>query len=183
MIYFLAVGPLILVATGWSGSSQSVTQVVNVSSSSVCSPLTPFPRAVRGAEGTVLDGNPIVCGGYDGQSYTSCYMYNKDSSSWDLHSDMSNKRGFFGMELNNGALMVIGGYSSSPISSIEYIYGNGSLSSEISLPVARHGHATVALHDGRVMVIGASSPSSGSSQSTSTRLVGQIRSGQMFKQF
>ena len=161
-----------------------------MNSNAVCTNLTPYPIAITGAVGTLLAGKPVICGGYsNGQAQSSCYMYNKDSSSWNFHTNMNTRRAYAGSALNDDSLMVIAGYDgSNRFNSMEYIYGDGSKSSGTGMPSGREGHRAVTLHDGRAMIIGASYPSSGSSQSTLTRLVGQIKkwsnvhSSKIFKQ-
>ena len=60
------------------------------------------------------------------------------------------------------ALFITGGVDGSynHIATTEYIYANGTVQSGPNLPEARSGHCSVTLHDGKVMILGADSPSS-----------------------
>ena len=51
----------------------------------------------------------------------------------------------------NEALWVLGGTG---LNSTEYIYANGTVVAGPNLPTANHGHCSVTLHDGKIMIIG-----------------------------
>ena len=57
-------------------------------------------------------------------------------------------------------LWVTGGESGSDLDSTELIHPNGTVTNGPSLPAGRQGHCMVNLPDGRILIIGAESPSS-----------------------
>ena len=58
---------LLLVATGngyYSGNDRTnQSQVIDLNSPTICSNLQPFPYAIDGGAGGVLNGHPTICGG------------------------------------------------------------------------------------------------------------------------
>ena len=74
---------------------------------------------------------------------------------------MTSKREDHASTVVKNALFITGGYDgSSTLATTEYIYANGTVQSGPNLPVAREGHCSVTLHDGKVMILGAWDPSS-----------------------
>jgi len=75
---------------------------------------------------------------------------------------MKSKRAFHASTVVNNALFISGGSAdgSSTLATTEYIYADGTVQSGPNLPVARAGPCSVTLHDGKVMILGAESPSS-----------------------
>jgi len=154
-------GSLIMVATG---SSTNKSQVIDVSTSSTaCENLPSYPFAMSKAAGGVVNGSPIICGGdrYIGGPTDSCHRFDRNANSWKLHSTMSSGRSSHGSTLVKDALFITGGYDGSIyLANTEYIYANGTVQSGPNLPLARRGHCSVTLHDGKVMILGAYYPSS-----------------------
>jgi len=145
------VRPLILVA---AGNSQDC-QVVDMSSKKTCSNLSPYPFSIWLASGGVIDGFPTICGGYkSGRAIAECYKYLKSSQTWALLANMTTPRRNWSIAVINGTLFSAGGYNGGSLSSTEYIYSNGTVAPGPNMPTARHQHCSVALHDGRVMIIG-----------------------------
>ena len=62
--------------------------------------------------------------------------------------------------LLNGAFWVTGGQDGVDLASTELIHPDGTVTNGPSLPAARQGHCMVNLPDGRILIIGAESPSS-----------------------
>jgi len=154
-------GSLIMVATG---SSTNKSQVIDVSTSSTaCENLPSYPFAMSYAAGGVVNGSPIICGGYRyGVGPTnSCHRFDRNANSWKLHSSMTSRRYYHASTVVKNALFITGGADGrSRLSTTEYIYANGTVQSGPNLPEARDGHCSVTLHDGKVMILGAYSPSS-----------------------
>ena len=73
---------------------------------------------------------------------------------------MNIKRSYHASTVLKDALFVTGTRHPSTLASTEYIYANGTVESGPNLPEARDEHCMVTLHDGKVMIIGASTPSS-----------------------
>ena len=102
-----------------TGSSKNDSQVVDLLSTRECKHFPSFPLELRGATGGVINGSPLICGGYgkgsgdlDESYQSSCYMYDKTSQTWNLHSNMNTKRWFAASALMTGTLWVTGGYNS-----------------------------------------------------------------------
>jgi len=149
------------VAAGLGGGLRKYSQVVDLQSTCSCSNLPSYPP---GGTGGVLNGSPLICGGWGGaigeRSYlqSSCYMYDKTSQAWQLHANMTSKRSYSASALIKEALWVTGGYDGSNfLASSELIYPNGTVTSGPNLPAARFGHCMVNLHDGKVMILGGTS--------------------------
>ena len=72
---------------------------------------------------------------------------------------MNSKRYWHASTVVNNALFITGGaIGISILATTEYIYANGTVQSGPNLPEARHGHCSVTLHDGKVMILGAYFP-------------------------
>ena len=151
-----------MVATGYPYTDKS--QVIDVSSSSTaCANLPSYPFAMSFAAGGVVNGSPIICGGYTstGETTDSCHRFDRNANSWKLHSSMTSRRSEHASTVVKNALFITGGYDGSRyLATTEYIYANGTVQSGPNLPEARWGHCSVTLHDGRVMILGAWRPSS-----------------------
>jgi deoxycytidylate deaminase len=161
---FVIAGPLILVATGYSSTDKC--QVIDVSSSTSCGNLPSYPFSMSQAAGGVINNTPIICGGYrpsaSPSQLDSCYRFNANSNSWNLHSTMTARRSQHAATVMKDALFISGGYdgNGNGLASTEFIHADGSVTSGPSLPVARRGHCMVTLHDSKVIIIGANHHSS-----------------------
>jgi len=161
-----------MVATGLSprtDKSQVIrtdkSQVIDVSSSSTaCANLPSYPFAMSYAAGGVVNGSPIICGGYrniPSQETESCHRFDRNSNSWKWHSSMESRRSLHVSTVVKNALFITGGWDGSrDLATTEYIYANGTVQSGPNLPVARAGPCSVTLHDGKVMILGAMTPRS-----------------------
>ena len=148
-----------------TGSSTDESQVIDVcSTSTACANLPSYPFAMYLAAGGFVNGVPIICGGnsdYSEVLIESCFKFDRNSNSWKLHSYMKSKRYGHAGTVVKDALFITGGWDDgSKLSTTEYIHSNGTVESGPNLPVAREGHCSVTLHDGKVMILGASSPPS-----------------------
>merc|ERR1712012_193169 len=89
-------GALILVVTGHIGGGiTDKSQVVDLSSNKVCNNIKPYPIKMLLGGGFLLDGLPLVCGGYglasgdQSNSYQSvCHTYDKSSNKWKFLTNM-----------------------------------------------------------------------------------------------
>ena len=157
---FVISGSLILVATGYGSSYTDKCQVIDVSSSTSCANLPSYPYSMRYATGGVINNSPVICGGYrrsgSPREQESCYRFNENSNSWNLHCKMTSRRYYHAASVIQDALFITGGNYPG---STEFIHANGTVTSGPNLPVARHGHCMVTLHDSKVIIIGASSQS------------------------
>ena len=154
---------MILVATGNPDTDNS--QVLDVSTTSTtCSNLPAYPLSLHCAVGGIIDGSVIMCGGLLTSGYPpqTCYRFEKNTNSWKLHCNMQSKRFHHASVVMKNALFITGGYDGNfnMLASTEYVYSNGTVQSGPDLPMARNGHCQVTLHDGKVMIMGARSPTS-----------------------
>jgi hypothetical protein len=118
-----------------------------------------------GAAGGVINNTPIICGGYISSGsprvQDSCYRFNANTNSWNLHCTMTARRYSHAATVINDSLFISGGYDGSNyLASTEFIHADGSVTSGPNLQVGRRGHCMVTLHDSKVIIIGAGSPSS-----------------------
>ena len=146
-----------------TGSSTDESQVIDVcSTSTACANLPSYPFAMYLAAGGLVNGFPIICGGnsdYSEVLLESCFKFDRNSNAWKLHSYMNYKRYGHAGTVVKDALFITGGWDDgSKLYTTEYIHSNGTVESGPNLPVAREGHCSVTLHDGKVMILGASSP-------------------------
>ena len=161
---FVISGSLILVATGSDYTDKC--QVIDVSSSTSCGNLPSYPYSMYLAAGGVINNTPIICGGRISSGFPtqqeSCYRFNENSNSWNLHCTMTSRRSIHAATVINDTLFISGGVDGSfnDLASTEFIHANGSVTSGPNLPVARHGHCMVTLHDSKVIIIGANYPTS-----------------------
>ena len=119
-----------------------------------CQNMAPFAKEVWGATGALVDGEPLICGGFfDGYS-DECYMITKSSTS--LANKMNSKRyGAASVVVNINKLWVLGGSDgSSYLSSTEYIQIGIGSSTGPELPFAVSYHAMVALNPSTFIIIG-----------------------------
>ena len=153
-----------MIAAGYSSASsyQDGCQVIDLSSTNSCTSLTAYPLKIDGLTGGLLDGRPLLCGGWgkasDESSYTvqsACYQYDKSSQAWNLFANMNTERDFSASALINGGLWVVGGETYEDyLESTEFIYSNGSAINGPNLPATRSEHCMVTLNNGMVMILG-----------------------------
>ena len=103
-----------MVATGYPRTDKS--QVIDVSSSSTaCANLPSYPFAMSFAAGGVVNGSPIICGGYtsSGERTDSCHRFDRNANSWKLHSSMTSRRSSHASTVVKNALFITGGFDGS----------------------------------------------------------------------
>ena len=157
---------MIFLGPSAGGAGATACQVINVASSSYCNNLASYPLHVADASaGGVINDIPIICGGRTSSGEVSaCYAHNRTLDAWELFVDLAAARKRpASVVLNSGALWVTGGLN--PISpyylkSTELIFPNGTVKNGPDMPESRIAHCMTKMHDGRVMIIGTSSPSS-----------------------
>ena len=154
--------------TGLSTSLDShysdLSEVVDITNSSTSCPQLPtYPFKMWGASGGVINGSPMVCGGYKGglgpKVESSCYSHDKGLNIWKQHAIMNQARYLHAsVPLDNSLWITGGGYQAGNgldiFKSTEFVHGDGTVTIGPDLPTARYGHCMVTLHDGKVMIIG-----------------------------
>ena len=147
-----------MVATGHPRSDQC--QVFDMSSSaSTCSNLPSYPLPMSLGAGGIVNGSPILCGGYTSGSppqTDKCYRFEKITNSWELHCNLKSKRSHHASTVMEGSLFITGGIKVTgfDMASTEFLYTDGTTQSGPDMPKARHAHCMVTLPSGKVMILG-----------------------------
>ena len=138
------------------GFNSKSVQVIDVDGTETCSDLAPYPFNPTFGGGGLLEDTPVICGG--AWVNKECYSYDKASTTWQLLANLVTGRRFFGAGIFKGALWVTGGDNGSDLDSTEIIALDGTVTSGISLPNARHGHCMVVINNDEFMILGSSFP-------------------------
>jgi N-acetylneuraminic acid mutarotase len=137
-------------------------EVINLASSvSTCKNPPKFPARVSAAIGGLgFKENPIICGGYQNDDRSN-KCYSLENNEWVSSASMNSVRvGAAAAQLQDGKLLVTGGYDDSDIlvhaylNSAEMLTEEGWESNIPSLPVTISGHCMVTVNSTTVMVIG-----------------------------
>merc|ERR1740129_1490225 len=115
------------------------------------------------ATGAIVDGHPIICGGYSGESnyHSECYHHSRDTNSWTFLTNMSTKRYGSASVPVNGKLLVLGGRDDgdNDLATSEYVSPDGDASQPgPDLPGPRSLHCAVKLANGQVVLLGGDYP-------------------------
>ncbi len=140
------------------GPDYNNCEVINLASSaSTCKNPPNFPATVRAAIGGLgFEGNPILCGGYQNDTHSN-KCYSLENNEWVSSASMNSVRvGAAAAQLQDGKLLVTGGYdgSGSYLNSAEMLTEEGWESYIPSLPVTISAHCMVTVNSTTVMVIG-----------------------------
>jgi N-acetylneuraminic acid mutarotase len=102
-----------------------------------------------------LKGNPILCGGVQNGAYSN-KCYSLENNEWVSSASLNSARGYAAAaQLQDGKLLVTGGYDgSASLNSAEMLTEEGWESILPSLPVIIYGHCMVTVNSTTVMVIG-----------------------------
>jgi len=158
--------PLLLVANG--RTDPGGCQLVDLSSNQTCKTIARYPLRVLKAAGSMIDGLPLICGGYDtdlGRATDDCYIYIPNIDRWNLHTRLPmTRRNHAAVTINDtiwisGGLSQVGGYKD--YKSTLFVHRDGSVERGPDMPTAKGGHCVVDLQDGRYMVIGGDQGSTG----------------------
>jgi hypothetical protein len=155
---------IIILITGFSkllicgGYYTDTCEVINLASSaSTCNNPPNLPASVYKAIGGLgFNGNPILCGGYQNNSFSDkCFSLEKNE--WVSLASMNSVRvAAAAAQLKDGKLLVTGGYDGTlfSLNSADMLTEEGWESNIPSLPVAIYGHCMVTVNSSTVMVIG-----------------------------
>ena len=96
----------ILYVTGYPKTSGKLAEIVDMENSSVtCNNLQDFPVERLATMGGLLDGKPLICGGWYPYS-ADCYQYDQ---TWNPTIQMNKQRGAAGyVTMNDGTLWITG---------------------------------------------------------------------------
>ena len=114
--------------------------------------MAPLGRRTHGATGDLLDGLPVICGGWSGKPIHSI---TKDQSKF--LGQLSVQRSYAAsVVLSNNTLWVTGGYDQSfnLIKTTEIITKDGQTSQGPDLPLPNSSHSIVSLNSGAFILIG-----------------------------
>ena len=154
MVFSPFILDLLLVALGRGDSSSEtdVCEVINMKDvTSLCPNLPPYPYALRHSTGHVVDSVPIIAGGYPSTILVIyrpyVHKYDIETNSWISLGNMVRPRAIFTSVPLNGALWVLGGYTTagSMEKSTEMIFPNGTIVGGPDLPAPTARHCAVTL--------------------------------------
>jgi hypothetical protein len=145
----------LLICGGFSPDTDTCEVINLASSTSTCKNPPNFPAKVFAVIGRLgLKQNPIVCGGHqDGAFSNKCYSL--ENNEWVSSNSMNSER-FSGAatQLEDGKLLVTGGFDGSvSLNSTEILTEEGWESNLPSLPVTIHCHCMVTVNSTTVMAI------------------------------
>ncbi len=147
-----------LLICGGSNPYTDTCKVINLASSaSTCKNPPNFPAKVFAAIGGLgFKGNPIICGGWQNDARSN-KCYSLENKEWVSSASMNSVRvDAAAAQLQDGKLLVTGGYVSfgSSLNSAEMLTEEGWESNLPSLPVTILGHCMFTVNSTTVMVIG-----------------------------
>jgi len=150
--------PLILVENGWS-NNPGFCQLVDLSSNRICKTIARYPLKVWKAAGSIIDDQPLICGGYNlaaARATDECYIYMPNIDSWKLFARLPERRRNMAAVKINSTLWLLGGYSNAygDYKSTLFVDRDGIVEHGPDLPTAKGGFCVVDLKDGRYMMIG-----------------------------
>ena len=123
-----------MVATGIgpTGFTDRVQVIDLYNSKTTCSDLSSYPFELAYATGGLINGSPLICGGIPRESVrfetlSSCYLYDRQNSTWQPFAEMSSPRNLAGSSAFGDSLWVNGGYYLNPLNSTDLISQNRSV--------------------------------------------------------
>jgi hypothetical protein len=146
----------LLICSGYSPSTTDTCEVINLASSaSSCKHPPNFPAKLYLAIGGLgFKGNPILCGGYQNSAHSN-KCYSLENNKW-VSSDSMNlgRSSAAAAQLQDGKLLVTGGWYLSDLNSAEMLTEEGWESNIPSLPLTISYHCMVTVNSTTVMAIG-----------------------------
>ena len=149
---------LVLVAAG--SDQGGICEVVDILSNRKCKTLSNLPHKYYIGAGDIVDGSPLICGGYDRDSKATshgCYAHDRSTDKWNHVANMKTARVLHTAVSLGDTLWVVGGQNTEytvDLSSTEYVYMDGRVTQGPNLPYTAKEHCMTKLHDGRVMILG-----------------------------
>jgi len=147
----------ILVITGFGGLGVNLSpEVINLEGKT-CSRLPEkYPKNVAGATGGIINGQVIICGGYDRDAterLNECYLLKKGGS-WTLLGNLSETRSYSSSVVIDNSLYLISGRGNA-CESIESITLDGQIKKhEPGYPHCILDHSTIAINRTTSITIG-----------------------------
>ncbi len=145
----------LLICGGYNPDIDTCEVISLASSASTCKIPPNFPAKVYLAIGGLgFKGNPILCGGYQNHSRSN-KCYSLENNEWVSSASMNSVRSSAtAAQLEDGKLLVTGGYDGSSLNSAEMLTEKGWESNIPSLPVTISAHCMVTVNSTTVMAIG-----------------------------
>ena len=141
---------LILLANSYP--SPGAVQIVDLTSNKKCRPIANYPTHTFYSAGGLVNGKPLICGGYSIGPTAACYQYDFSTNWWKEFAYLDSKeKGHASVQVPSG-LWFSGGYLKGW--KTKFVYANGSVFAGPNLPEKRVNHCMVNLKDGRIMIIG-----------------------------
>ena len=136
-----------------------VGEVFDPMSTTKCNVTAQYPIPNYDSAGDVLDGIPIICGGFTSSEYIrDCYKYDLSQNKWVFLTKMNRTRSSHAVVVTDGGrLWITGGWVNGDgdwLQSTEFLSADGSITPGPNLPTGRSQHCMVRLTDGRIMIIG-----------------------------
>ena len=145
----------VLVAGGNSGSYVSAAEIYDPSTGTFTA--TGSLNTARDSfNATLLSNGKVLCaGGYNGSSLTTCEIYDPSAGTFSTVS-ISARHHAQVTTLQDGRVLISGGYNGASLLNTAQIYNpqDNTVSSSITMQVARALHSSVTLSDGTVLLSG-----------------------------
>ncbi len=154
-----------MVIAGWNydvGSFDSVEAIDLTSEIQSCLSPSGYPFSGTYHVGTMLDGVPLVCGGYDDDrdiGTDECYWYNYNDNVWvPTSQNMLESRYAPAASLIDSATWLISGGQNEIWETVDSteVYKDGRFSYGPTLPTVRFGHCQVTLNTSHIAILGGS---------------------------
>ena len=151
-----------MVTTGHPVDGSEMTEVIDlIDDTKKCRNLPSYPLKVKYATGKLVNGYPVICGGYDGYGYSKDH-YVKDchilkNKAWSKLTSLQEEKFGAGSITIGDSLWVTGGKNGQPLKirkTSEFVFLNGTTKKGPTLPQPRDGHCMLQLDEKRVMLIG-----------------------------
>lgn len=157
----LSTGFKILVAGGFIGGMDFVTSntVELIDTSGKLCMLPDLPYRTGRAAGGVLEGQPIICGGFMGTGWvrhSKCYKLAQDGSQWIHFATMDHGRSRMSGIVIGNKIWLSGGWGQNANTSSLLIAIDGNVFKGPNLPEPLDGHSAIQINNNQFMILGGS---------------------------
>ena len=148
----------VLVVNGFPYKNGQHTEILDLQDPLYHCEIPKFPIQMNGATGGLINGTPMLCGGfsYDSRTYLDTCHILQENGEWiqDGIASLTTNRYLAGSVVMNGQLVMVGGYNGKYLSSIELVSPNTpSMTLPINLPQGIQP-CVIRWDDQTIMVIG-----------------------------
>ena len=157
MNFTFPVSKFLIVSGRIGGAYDETMEMIDLSISGhyQCPNWVNYPTPILGAIGGLLEGIPIICGGFN-YAYTSNKCYKIESKmSYEIVEMSTTRSNAAGVVINGSTLWITGGkdHNANALSSSEFIQLNGTMPGP-NLPIPLAGHTMVNIDNDLTMFIG-----------------------------